>query len=91
VTVPEATMDEDYFLPTIKHNIGITWQFTAMQTEPKSTRMQELTHSKFWLRIHLFNARHALGESQPHKIPFVAVVAYDTLVASCRPRECNKD
>jgi hypothetical protein len=66
VTVPEATMHKDYLLSTWKNDIRITGQITAMQTETEAVRMEKLAHNQFWLRVHLFNSRHALRKAERH-------------------------
>jgi hypothetical protein len=60
MTMPEATVDQDYFLATGKDNVGIARKVSAMETKAKAECMQKLADHQFRTCVYLPDPSHAL-------------------------------
>ncbi|MCU1284166.1 MAG: hypothetical protein JWO13_516 [Acidobacteriales bacterium] len=59
--VPEASVDENHFLSTLEHHVGMSGQIRVVTAESKAHVVRQLSHEEFGLRILRANQAHALA------------------------------
>jgi hypothetical protein len=74
MTVPKATVHEDYGIPLSKNQVRPPWQFPNILSVTKSQSVQRLADPYFGLRIDGPNGRHVAtsllgGVNVTHRFP----------------------
>jgi hypothetical protein len=58
MAMPEASVDEYYFLPAWEHQVRRTGKVTTVQPESKTEVVSQFANSNFGLGVLATNARH---------------------------------
>lgn len=77
--VPEATMGENYGLPSRQHDIRFSGQLADMNAESEAESMQASAENKFWPGVRSPNAGHHPtadfgSDDISHTLPWLAAL-----------------